>query len=174
MLPEMSRIKGVHPGAVLNREFEKAGIRKSSFALKIGVYPGIITDITKQRRGINAALAIKLEEALGAEEGYFMVLQAYYEIKQQKIKANASNPKPDLSILRKAIFWDIDPDKLDFMKRQRFVIERIFERGNEAEIREIIRFYGKDNCISIMRTSTGLIYSARANASKYLGINLIK
>lgn len=172
MLPEISSIKGVHPGAILNRELEKRGIRKSAFALKIGVYPGILTDVTKQRRGINAALAIKLEEALGAEEGYFLVLQSYYKIKQQKTKNSASGRKPDMNLLRKGIFWDVNPEKLDFLKRKIFVIERIFERGNQSEIEEIIRFYGKKDCISILQNSGNLLYSAYENASKYLGITL--
>ena len=174
MLPEISKIKGVHPGAILNREFEKRGIRKSAFAIKSGIYHGIITDITRLRRGINASLAIKLEEALGAEEGYFMVLQAYYKIRQQRIKEGARNKKPDLYLIRKSIFWDADPGKMDFSKRKRFIIERIFERGNDAEINEIIRFYGKEVCTEILKDSRNLLYSAQVNAFNHLGINIDK
>ena len=172
MLPDINRVKGVHPGAVLEREFVRLGIKKSVFALSIGVYPGIISDITRLRRGFNASLAIKIERALGIEEGYFMILQAYYKIDQEKRKESALLPKPDLNKLRKGLFWDVNLDKLNFQKRKRFVIQRIFERGNDEEISEIIGFYGKNECKIILQSCNSLHYSAVTNASTYLDLKI--
>lgn len=76
------------------------------------------------------------------EEGTLVILQAYYEIhkaKQQEIK-----PTPDLSVLNNALFWDTDINKIDWDRQYRAVIQRVFERGNEEEKAEIIRFYGTD------------------------------
>ena len=171
MLPEIVDIKGIHPGVILEREFRKRGIRKSAFAMKIGVYPGIITDITKQRRGMNAGISIRIEKALDAQEGYFMVLQAYYEIAREKSKSLSENPKPKLSKIRKALFWDVNPDKIDFSKRKRYVIERVFERGNNEEILEVLKFYGKNECIRIIKTANRLNQNAILNAEIYLEIN---
>lgn len=170
MLPDISKIKGVHPGAVLDREFKKRGIKKSVFAKEIGEYPGIITDITKQRRGINANLALRIERALGAEEGYFMLLQAYYEISEEKKKEARNSPKPDLSVIRKALFWDVNFEMIDFQKRKRFIIERIFERGNEEEILEIIRFYKRAECERVIKSASSILYSAVENAENYLNL----
>lgn len=171
MLPKIADIKGVHPGVVLEREFRKRGIGKSVFAREIGVYPGIITDITKQRRGINAGLSIRIEKALEVEEGYFMILQAFYEIAREKGKKIPENPKPNLSLIRKALFWDVNFDKIDFCTRKRFVIERVFERGNNEEIIEILRFYGKKECIRIIKSANRLNHNAIINAERYLDIN---
>ena len=44
--------------------------------------------------------------------------------------------------LPKRIFWDVDFDKINYQKNSRFVIERVFERGNVAEVRKIRKFYG--------------------------------
>jgi len=41
------------------------------------------------------------------------------------------------------IFWDTNFNKIDWNKNKKAVIKRILERGNETEINEIIRFYGK-------------------------------
>jgi len=71
-----------------------------------------------------------------------LVLQAYYDIKKEKQK-NQTNRKPDLSLLRRILFWDTDIDKLDWEKQYSFIIKRIFERGNEDEKKEILKFYGK-------------------------------
>jgi len=171
MLPEINDIKGVHPGIILEREFGKRGIRKSAFAMQIGVYPGIITDLTKKRRGMNAGLAIRIEKALDAEEGYFMILQAYYEISEEKKKLITEKIKPGPKLLRRALFWDVDFEKIDFSKRKRYVIERVFERGNNEEISEIISFYGKIDCIRIIKTANRLNQNAIFNAENYLDLN---
>ena len=139
--------------------------------MKIGVYPGIITDITKQRRGMNAGLSIRIEKALEAQEGYFMVLQAYYEIAREKRKNVTEKPKPKLSLMRKALFWDVNFEKIDFSIRKRYVIERVFERGNNVEIIEIISFYGKKECIRIIKSANRLNQNAVFNAERYLDIN---
>lgn len=170
MLPEINDIKGIHPGVILEREFRIRGIGKSVFAREIGVYPGIITDITKQRRGMNPRLGIRIEKALGAEEGYFMILQVYYNIAREKNKIIRDKPRPDFSVIRKALFWDVNFDNIDFSTRKRYVIERVFERGNNEEINEIMRFYGKKECIRIIRSAKILNQNAIINARKYLNL----
>ncbi len=41
----------------------------------------------------------------------------------------------------KRIFWDIDPEKLDYKLRANFIIERVFERGDVEDIRQCRRYY---------------------------------
>lgn len=171
MLPEIDSIKGVHPGQVLDRELKKRMIGKSAFALQIGEYPAIITDITKMRRGFSASLSLKIEQALNANEGYFLVLQAYYDIEIAKLKILKNFPKPDLRLIRNSLFWDINIENLDFQKRKRFVIERVFERGNDSEIKEIIQFYGIEDCKFIIKSARTLLISAVYNAERFLKLN---
>ncbi|MGB4401181.1 MAG: plasmid maintenance system antidote protein, partial [Daejeonella sp.] len=37
-----------------------------------------------------------------------------------------------------------DINKIDWSKQYKGVIQRVFERGNDNEKREILKFYGKD------------------------------
>ena len=172
MLPEIDRIKGVPPGAILARELRNRGIGTSVFAKEIGEYPGIITDITKLRRGISPALSIKLGQKFNVGDDYFLLLQAYYQVKMEKQEqVLRTQETPDLSIIKKYLFWDIRFEDLDFAKRRKFVIERVFERGNDTQIKEIIRFYGKDECIKIIAEARVLMYSAVENALRYLNMN---
>lgn len=145
-------IKGIHPGYVLERELEKRHVRKGQFALSIGEFPQTLTAITKGKRRMNTPLALKIEKLLAIEEGYFMVLQVYYDIEQEKKKENKqlNAQKPNLSQLRKVLFWDTDIKKIDWRRQKKAVIKRIFERGNEEEKKEITRFYGFDTVNSIL------------------------
>ncbi len=143
MFKEISIIKGIHPGLILERKLQEKKLKKSRFALTIKEYPQTLTAITKAKRGMNPALALKIEEALGLEEGYFMVLQAFYEMKKEKLRQHARSGGPDLSKLRHGLFWDTDINTVDWHGQKRAVIERVVERGNEEEKAEIKRFYGE-------------------------------
>lgn len=143
MFKEISIIKGIHPGLVLERKLRERKLKKSRFALTIKEYPQTLTAITKGKRGMNPALALKIEEALGLEEGYLMVLQAFYDMKEEKLRRHSANGTPDLSKLRPGLFWDTDINGIDWLGQRRAVIERVIERGNDEEKAEIRRFYGE-------------------------------
>ncbi|WP_220388694.1 helix-turn-helix domain-containing protein [[Flexibacter] sp. ATCC 35208] len=142
MQEQLSILKGIHPGIVLERELRKRNLTKKEFAQSINEYPQTLGAITKGKRNMNIWLALKIEHALNIEEGYFMVLQVYYDIQEEKRKRSV-NQLPDLSKLRRVLFWDTQMEKIDWQKQKRAVILRVFERGNEQEKEEIIRFYGK-------------------------------
>lgn len=97
---------------------------------------------------MNTTLALKLEKALGLEEGMLMILQVYYDIEQ--IKKKQHSDKPDLQKLRPVIFWDTDMSSIDWTRQYRAVIRRVFERGNEKEKREITRFYGSEKIDDVL------------------------
>lgn len=152
MLQHLETIKGIHPGFILDRELKRRKLKKNQFASQINEHPQTIVAITKGRRGMNTSLAIKAEKALGLEEGILMILQVYYEI--AVIKNSAQQPKPNLTILRKTLFWDTSIDKIDWQKHKNAVIKRVFVNGNQTEKDEIIRFYGKDS-IALALQSNG-------------------
>lgn len=141
MQTEINILKGIHPGFVLERKLKELGLAKGPFALSIGEYPQTLGAITKGKRAMNTLLALKIEHALGLEEGYFMTLQVFYEIKEAKLIQQIEN-RPDLSKIRQVLFWDTDITKINWHEKRYAVIERILERGNDEEIAEIKRFYG--------------------------------
>lgn len=134
------KYKGIHPGIILERELKKRSLKKRPFALTVDEYPQVINDITKGKRNIPIALALKIEKKLELEEGTIVLLQSYYDIEKEKSRIQTS---PDFSILRKSLFWDTDINEIDWNKHYKSVINRVFERGNEKEKKEIERFYGK-------------------------------
>ncbi len=137
---EYEKYKGIHPGIVLDRELKKRSIKQRPFALSLKEHPQTFNAISKGKRGISTALALKIEQKLELEEGTLVILQAYYEI--QRIKEKEIQNTPDLNILNKALFWDADIQKINWEKQYKAVIQRVFERGTEEDKDEIIRFYG--------------------------------
>lgn len=143
-------LKGIHPGFVLERELKQRNLGKSRFALSLQEFPQTLVSITKGKRKMNTGLSLKIEHALGLEEGYFMILQVYYDIEEEKRKQNTEHP--DFTILRPVLFWDTKIENINWEKQKKAVIQRIFERGNEIEKKEIIRFYGKQTVNEILKS----------------------
>ncbi|MEP1489748.1 MAG: HigA family addiction module antitoxin [Algibacter sp.] len=141
MLPQLDKIKGIHPGLILRRELSRQDIRSSELADAMNEHKQTISAILNQRRGINPSISIKLSKRFNVDEDYFMLLQASYEV-SITIKRETKK-RPNLDNIRKIIFWDTTIDKIDWDKNKRAVIKRILERGNESEINEIISFYGR-------------------------------
>ena len=144
-------IKGIHPGFVLERKLKDHNLGKSRFALSLQEFPQTLVSITKGKRKMNTALALKIEKALGLEEGYFMILQVYYDIEEVKRKQHSQHP--DFTKLRPVLFWDTKMENINWEKQKKAVITRIFERGNESEKTEITRFYGKENVTEILKSN---------------------
>lgn len=140
MIPAFSKIKGVHPGAVLKRELKLLGLKKCQLAQELGEFPQTVGAILNEKRGINPKLSIKLGRRFNVPDDYFMMLQASFEVKNAGVEASAKTP--DLGIIRKALFWDTDFEKLNWSSQSKPILKRVFERGNDAEMAEMIRFYG--------------------------------
>ena len=146
----LSIIKGIHPGIILERELKQRHLRKGPFAISLKEYPQTLVSITKGKRRMNINLALKIEKALGIEEGFFMTLQVFYDIKELKKK----QPKlhPNLTKLRRVLFWDTKMESIDWEIQKNAIIKRVFERGNEIEKREMIRFYGQESVNNVLNT----------------------
>jgi addiction module HigA family antidote len=139
-------IKGIHPGKFVERELKKRKLNQRQFALSIGEHAQTLSAIIKGSRRMNVALSLKIEEQLELEEGFLMTLQVFYDIKEAK---KDSTYKPDLSKLRKGIFWDTDFDKIDWKLMKISIVKRVFAYGTKSEQDEITRFYGKDEVSKI-------------------------
>ncbi|WP_072315627.1 helix-turn-helix transcriptional regulator [Sinomicrobium oceani] len=157
------KYKGIHPGIVLKRELKKRSLKQRPFAMAIQEHPQTLNAIIRGERKLNTALALKIEEKLGLEEGTLAILQTYYDIRKEKEKRPSITP--DLSLLRKPLFWDTDINRIDWQKQYKAVIRRVFERGNETEKNEIRRFYGAKKVNAVLKSITRKPYTVSGRES---------
>ncbi len=154
MLSISEKYKGIHPGIVLDRELKKRAIKQRPFALSIGEHPQTFNAIIKGKRSLPISLALKIEDKLNINEGDLVLLQTYFDINKEKEKLQKSTP--NISLIRRILFWDTNFDKLDWIKNYRAIIKRIFERGNDDEKKEIIRFYGNEKITEALNSASTL------------------
>lgn len=154
MISFSEKYKGIHPGIVLDRELKKRSIKQRPFALRIGEHPQSFNAIIKGKRNMPTSLALKIENEFNLNEGDFALLQTFYDIKKEKEKLG--HIAPNISKIRKFIFWDTDFSKIDWSKNYKAIIKRIFERGNDEEKNEIIRFYGNEKITEALNSPSTL------------------
>lgn len=58
--------------------------------------------------------------------------------------------KPDL---KKRLFWEYDYEHIDWQKEVVGIIERVIERGTHEEWDELVRFYGKQKVIAVLKNN---------------------
>ena len=59
-------------------------------------------------------------------------------------------PKP---IFHKRLFWDVVFENIDYNEKKRFVIERVFDRGDLPDITQARRYYGDETIIETLITA---------------------
>ena len=136
-------LKGILPGKIISRELKQRAISQRAFASAIKEHSQTLNAIIAGRRRMTTEMALKIESALGFEEGFLLTLQIYHDIAEYKNVHN-SNSVSGIPNVRRCLFWDTDFDKIDWGKYKECIINRVLERGNQEEIAEIARFYGME------------------------------
>ena len=168
MLPDYDRVKGVHPGAILKRELKKRNLNAIEMATAINEHPQTINAITKEKRGINPKLSFKLGKYFKIDEEYFMILQAAFEVSNY-IKKSKAETNPLIGKFRKSIFWDTNIEFIDYQKNKRSIIQRILERGNQSEIKELISLYSLTTIKNELKNiESSFLPNFKRNVNKYI------
>jgi antitoxin HigA-1 len=69
-----------HPGSFLRKLLAEHEISQTQLARHIGVQIGVINQICNEKRGISAAMALKLSGALGTTPAFWLNLQTAYDL----------------------------------------------------------------------------------------------
>ncbi len=83
-------LPNIHPGEVLLEEFLlPMEISQNALARATGVPPRRINEIVLGKRGITADTALRLAKAFGTSEGFWLGLQADYDLEESRKQIGA-------------------------------------------------------------------------------------
>jgi len=93
------KIKLAHPGKMLRQEFmEPVGLSAYALAKSLGVPLPRVNDIVREKRSISAEMAVLLSAYFGTSDGYWIHLQAHFDLEMAKDKVGEQaaqiNPHP--------------------------------------------------------------------------------
>jgi antitoxin HigA-1 len=78
-------LKNIHPGEILLEEFLlPMNISQNKLGNDIGVSPRRINEIVHGKRSVTADTDLRLSRALGTSEGFWLGLQADYDLEEKK------------------------------------------------------------------------------------------
>lgn len=137
-------------GAVIDRIRKKKHLSQRELAERSGIIYQRINDFIAGRRKISPEQSLQLEQALDIKlQCFFYQIQSNHEI-YSAISRITQLSHPDLSKYRKALFWDTSFETIEWRRNSTWIIRRVFEYGTENEIRETIRFYGREKIIGVL------------------------
>ena len=78
-------LPNIHPGEILQEEFLlPMNISQNALARAAGVPPRRINEIVLGKRGITADTALRLAKVFGTSEGFWLGLQADYDLEESR------------------------------------------------------------------------------------------
>ena|SRR3990167_2666251 len=85
----MAKLQNIHPGEILLEEFlNPLGISQNKLARDIAVSPRRINEIVHGERSVTADTDLRLARALGTSEGFWLGLQADYDLEEKRRDIN--------------------------------------------------------------------------------------
>ena len=83
----MNKLKNIHPGEVLDKEFlQPMAISQNQIARDISVPPRRINEIVHGNRSVTADTSIRLAKYFNLSDDFFLGLQKDYDLEESKKK----------------------------------------------------------------------------------------
>ena len=137
-------MKSVPAGAILNSIIAQKRQTKAAVARAACILPQRVNDLIMGTRRFTVDTSIKIEKALDIQEtGFFYLHQAEHDIYLSELEMQRQQ-HPDLSVLTKTTFWDVNLAEINWQSAKRWAIRRVLEYGNPEEIKALCDFYGRD------------------------------
>ena len=156
MYDSYMKMEMVPAGAILDHIVSKQQRTKTEIAALAGLIPQRLNDLIKGNRRFTPQVSIALEKTLGIDQtGFFYLLQSNHDIYLAKRSEMDNRRTPNLQVLSKTTFWDVDVSKIDWIRAQQWALRRVLEYGNAEEIRELDRFYGHEALLSVLNNPVG-------------------
>lgn len=56
----------------------------------------------------------------------------------------------------KSLFWDVDPEKLDWERSAKFIVQRVLVRGGMKDVNKVFARYSSKQLVEIIKTCRDL------------------
>lgn len=153
-------------GAILLHILRRMGISQKRLSEISGIRPQHINALIKGTRRFSPSSSLLIESALNLDsDGLFYACQCNYDITMAKM---ARQLRPNIYKLRKSTFWDVDLEKVDWLKGKRWAILRVLQYGCINDFIEIAHIYGPQSFLEEINNGKILLEpGVRANAESF-------
>lgn len=71
----------------------------------------------------------------------------------------------------KSLFWDVDPETLDWERNRRFITERVLVRGGMQDVQQLLKIYTTPQIVASIKESRDLDVVTHNFCSNYFQIS---
>lgn len=83
----------LHPGYIIEMEIDARNLKKQDVAKELGILPGHLSELIKEKRNVSATLAIKLEEVFGIDAEYWLRVQSAFDLIKARLRILSNDEK---------------------------------------------------------------------------------
>lgn len=172
MFEQYLKYDSIPAGAVLKRILDKKHISQRKLAEMSGLLPQHINAYIKGTRRFSPKTSLQLEEHLDiTKAGYFFIIQSNHDVYCLIQERKRMKNKKLLERFRVNLFWDTNVETLDITNDSEWIIRRVFEYGDEQEIKAVIEIYGTQQVTETLSSIKDKWneQTRNCNIKKYLG-----
>lgn len=135
---------GISLSVIIKRDLRKLKMTQKSLAAQVGIsYRQLNRQLNSSCR-FNPITESRIERILGYETAFICNLRNLQIENARKHEAESKMIKGrKIPSIRKCVFWDINPDALDWARHRKFIIARVNRYGNEQEKESVSYFYNQ-------------------------------
>lgn len=121
---------------------QKLQMTQKSLAAQIGMSYRHLNRLLNTTCKFPADVEIYIEHVLGYETSFLSNLRNLQTESRQKEELSRKQlTGKALPSIRRCVFWDINPDNLDWSRHRRFIIARVTRYGNDRKKQSVMSFY---------------------------------
>lgn len=142
MRKDYSKYLGIPLSTIIKRDMQKLQMTQKSLAAQTNMsYRHFNRLLNTTCKFPDIAESI-IEQVLGYETSFISNLRNLQTESRQKEGLNQTRlTGKSLPSIRKCVFWDINPDNLDWSRHRKFIITRVSRYGNAQEKQSVMSFY---------------------------------
>ncbi len=142
MRADYKKYRNISLSIIIKRDLKQLKMTQKSLAAQIGMSYNHLNHLINTDCRFPSKSERLIENILGYEISFISNLRDLQtqcrNTEEATRKKYAGRKTP---IIRKCVFWDINPDNLDWARHRRFIIARVNKYGNEQEKKDITAFY---------------------------------
>ena len=121
---------------------QKLQMTQKSLAAQIGMSYRHFNHLINTTCKFPANAEIYIEHILGFEASFISNLRnLQIESRQKEELRRKQLTDKTLPLIRRCVFWDINPDNLDWARHRKFIIAPVTRYGNDLEKQSVMSFY---------------------------------
>lgn len=142
MRKDYEKYKNISLSIIIKRDLMRLKMTQKSLAARIDMSYGYLNHLINSSCKFPLDSERKIERILGYEKSFIKKIREYQDASKKETEVNKKMYEgKSIPSIRRCVFWDINPQSLDWIRHRKFIIKRVNRYGNAQEKQSVTSFY---------------------------------